>query len=122
VSGWTVETLKEHLEAITARQDEAVAAALTAAKEAVLKAENAAAKRFDSVNEFRAQLTDQAATFMTRQESLARHEQAAEKIADIQDRLNRNEGRSSGISASWAALLGVAGLVGAVVAVITRFI
>lgn len=38
------------------------------AKEAVTKAENAAEKRFASVNEFRAQLADQAATFITRLE------------------------------------------------------
>jgi hypothetical protein len=48
--------------------DKAVAAALESAEKAVVKAETAAEKRFESVNEFRAQLTDQAATFISRQE------------------------------------------------------
>ncbi len=51
-------------------QEKAVAAALAAAKEAVVKAETAAEKRFDSVNEFRNTLKDQAGTFITRGEAL----------------------------------------------------
>jgi cell division septum initiation protein DivIVA len=49
-------------------QEKAVAAALTAADRAVSKAEFASEKRFDSVNEFRAQLSDQAASFVPRGE------------------------------------------------------
>jgi hypothetical protein len=48
--------------------EKAILAALTAAKEAVNKAEIAQEKRLDSVNEFRGQLSDQAATFVTRTE------------------------------------------------------
>jgi len=55
----------------SARQ--AVQAALTAAKEAVDKAELAAERRFASVNEFRAQLSDQALTFLPRQEYARAH-------------------------------------------------
>ncbi len=51
-------------------QEKAVAAALAAAKEAVVKAETAAEKRFDSVNEFRNTLKDQAGTFITRGEAV----------------------------------------------------
>lgn len=50
-------------------QEKAVSAALLAAQEAVAKAETAAEKRFDAVNEFRAQLADQAATLMPRTET-----------------------------------------------------
>lgn len=78
VSGWTVDTLRSHLSTIINERDRrygerfdaqenAVAAALQAAKEAVNKAETAAEKRFDAVNEFRGQLADQAATFMPRE-------------------------------------------------------
>lgn len=49
-------------------QEKAVTAALTAANAAVTKAETAAERRFESQNEFRAQLTDQAATFIRRTE------------------------------------------------------
>ncbi len=81
-SGWTVETLKAHVDAILAERDvrttqqfdaqeKAVRAALEAAQKAVDKAEEAATKRFESVNEFRAQLADQAASFLTRREAIA---------------------------------------------------
>jgi hypothetical protein len=49
-------------------QQAAVHSALVSAEKAVEKAEVAAEKRFESVNEFRQQLSDQAATFMSRTE------------------------------------------------------
>lgn len=54
--------------ALTAAK-EAVASALAAAKEAVAKAEASADKRFEAVNEFRAQLADQSLTFLPRPEA-----------------------------------------------------
>lgn len=56
-----------------AAQEKATAAALAAAKEAVAKAEVASDKRFESVNEFRGQLKDQAGTFLARPEYLSEH-------------------------------------------------
>jgi len=93
-SSWTVDTLKSHFEELLAEvdkryeqrfegQEKAVNAALTAAKEAVAKAENAAEKRFDSVNEFRGQLSDQARTFMPRPESEQRMQTLDDKIAAV---------------------------------------
>ncbi len=61
-------------------QEKAVTAALDAAKEAVAKAETAAEKRFDAVNEFRAQLADQASTFMPRNEYNVQYQSLNEKI------------------------------------------
>jgi len=49
-------------------QEQAVAFALASAEKAVTKAELAAEKRFESVNEFRNQLKDQTGTFLTRNE------------------------------------------------------
>ena len=49
--------------------DKAVQAALQSAEKAVTKAEVATDKRFEAVNEFRAQLQDQANRFMPRSES-----------------------------------------------------
>src|SRR5450755_1456459 len=66
--------------------ERAVQAALAAAKEAVLKAETASERRFESVNEFRAQLNDQAHAFLTRTESEA-------KLAAITDRITVNSDR-----------------------------
>ena len=66
--------------------ERAVQAALAAAKEAVLKAETASERRFEAVNEFRAQLNDQAHAFLTRTESEA-------KLAAITDRITVNADR-----------------------------
>jgi hypothetical protein len=73
-SGWTSDLLKQHYDArlidLALRLDQrfnaqqaGVDAALTSAEKAVAKAEGANERRFDSVNEFRQQLNDQAATF-----------------------------------------------------------
>lgn len=72
----------------------AVRAALHSAETAVNKAEQAAEKRFDGVNEFRRTLTDQAASFPTRKEVDARTEaltatgaRNADSIKDLELRL-----------------------------------
>lgn len=109
-SGWTIDTLAAHVSSMfreadrryeqrfvaqekavadaLAAQDKAVQTALMAAKEAVGKAEAATEKRFDAVNEFRAQLNDQAGRLMTRDESLSRHNRTAEQIAELQARID----------------------------------
>lgn len=58
MTGWTTETLKEHFDA---RFD--------AVEAAVKTADAANEKRLDNVNEFRATLTDQQKTFITRAEA-----------------------------------------------------
>ena len=68
--------------ALTAAE-RAVQTALLSAEKAVGKAENAAEKRFESVNEFRAQLADQAATFMSRDESHSIHTLLETRISAI---------------------------------------
>lgn len=136
-------SLKEYFERILAEKDaayaqrfeaqeKAVEAALIAQKEAVQKAETAAEKRFDSVNEFRAQLSDQATTFMPRREAESsmramteKYEQLAKTNADnidaLERRQDRNEGRSSGLGAGWGYLVGGIGIVGAVIGIIFGF-
>ena len=94
ISAWTIDSLRYHLEQLAAdldlrheqrfeaqekavqaalvAQEKAVAAALAAQKEAVNKSEASYDKRFESVNEFRAQLSDQGRTFLPRNEADAR--------------------------------------------------
>lgn len=79
----------EHLAQVRAETH----AALEAADKAIAKAEAATEKRFEGVNEFRAQLADQARTFISRTESLSRHERTGEQmeglvklIAELRDR------------------------------------
>jgi len=63
--------------------DEKTSLALTASEKAVTKAELATEKRFDSVNEFRDTLRDQAATLMPRNESEAKFAAINEKFEDM---------------------------------------
>jgi len=112
------ETQDKAVAAALAAQEKAVSAALTAADRAVAKAESAAERRFESVNEFRATLTDQARTFMPRAEA----EQAAralnEKLDVLTARVNARDERSNTWSAGWGLLVGLVGVAAAIVSVV----
>jgi hypothetical protein len=120
MSEWTLITLKEYLDRRFEDSDKAIQAALTSAKEAVGKAEIATEKRFDSVNEFRAQLADQAATLLTRVEYDTNHKALEDKITDITDRINRSEGKGTGYSQSWGIFVALATLSIAVLYILIR--
>lgn len=108
--------------ALTAAET-AVSKALESAEKAVIKAEISSDKRFEAVNEFRAQLADQARTFMPRSESelavgrnteriqeltteiakmilrteaVASDDRNSERIQELTSRINVNEGRGVG--------------------------
>lgn len=123
---WTVGTLREHfqrqlddlrsmlderyrtqteaLKAAFAAQETAVGAALLSQEKAVTKAEVAADKRFDLLNELRV--------------GVATKEQVDaldKRISEITDRINRTEGRSGGLSAGWGYLVGAVGLASTVI-------
>lgn len=113
-------SLREHFEAILAEKDKAlsaalasqekaVAAALTSAALATSKAEEQAKDWRASANEWRAAMVDREARFVT----LAAYEGAVEKLNEVTRRLERNEGKNSGIGLSWAILLAAVGAVGA---------
>jgi hypothetical protein len=82
ISEWTTDTALAHVLALRdaddtryeqrfLAQEKSVAAALHAAEKATDKADTAAEKRFDGVNEFRATLKDQQGTYITRTEVYA---------------------------------------------------
>jgi len=159
VSGWTVDTLHAHLEQQLTdlrkqlderhtAQNSAVQAALSSAEKAVGKAETAAERRFESVNEFRAQLSDQATRFVTRVEAEtahnaildrlaeqakvvnntvpraewnAGHERLIEQVKEIANRLTGIEGRSRGLAAGWGYLVAGVGLVATIITIIVIF-
>lgn len=121
MTGWTLETLKEHIQVLMTEadrrnqqrfegQEKAVSAALQAQKEAVTKAETAAEKRFESVNEFRQQLSDQAASFMPRRE-------AEQRLGVLETHVNRQGGKEDGSGRFGAVLVSVASLLIAAIAV-----
>jgi len=96
--------------AALAAQHEATAAAFAAANTAVVKAETANEKRLDSVNEFRAQLKDQAATLSTRAEVTVQFKAMEDKVAAIQQLVTAAEGRGQGANNLWILILGGLGL------------
>jgi hypothetical protein len=116
---WTIEALKEHVDLMLQVQAErfrervedsnrAVASALASADRAVSKAEAAAEKRFESVNEFRGALSDQAKSMMTRAEVDAALGVLREKIEGLNGLANRLEnfiGRGTGQEAAEAKAL-----------------
>lgn len=140
-AGWTLETLRQHLllllderakstdqrftdqeravAAALASAEKAVTAALVAADRAVAKAELAADKRFDAVNEFRGQLSDQASSFLSRNEYAAQHKSLEDKVQALTDRINSSQGKIEGTQLSkanlYAGLAAVATALGIVV-------
>jgi hypothetical protein len=98
--------------------DKAVQTALLSAEKAVTKAETAAEKRFEATNEFRGQLSDQAATFMPRSEADAIQQRNAERFEDLKARVDHSEGSGFGQAALFGWLVaGVSLLVTIVLAV-----
>jgi hypothetical protein len=115
VSDWTVDTLKEHFDAILVEKDKAISAALLAAEKAVTKAETASDKRFEGVNEFRQALSDQTNTLVPRTEwQSARDEQ--------ERRLRLVEAAATGVAATRAMLIVLAGLLVAAVGVVVALV
>ncbi len=102
-------------------QEKAVSAALLAAQEAVSKAETAAEKRFDAVNEFRAQLADLIATFMPRNETTVLLNSLAERITSLEERANQAQGSTQGSANLWGYLVGAAALFATIAAVAIAF-
>lgn len=144
MSGWTTDTLHSHLlriltetdlryqqryesqqKAITdalLAQKEAVSAALAAADRALVKAEMASEKRFEGVNEFRATLSDQASHLMPRGETITLVKGLTDKVADLTDRVNRAEGKGSGIATTWAVVVAVGGMAVGIIGVILAWV
>lgn len=81
-------------------QQEALKDTLSSTKESITKAEEALNKRFDSVNEFRQTLTDQASTFMSKAEADAR-------LKAVEDDISRISSRSEGANSLWLIIGGL---------------
>jgi hypothetical protein len=120
-------------DAIRAQRD-AIDASIVASGQATTKAEAAMEIRFQSVNEFRNTLADQATHFITRsevesavnrnveriqevssrlhatvtkQEIITSFEGLNNRVTELGERVTRAEGRGSGLNASWGYLMPV---------------
>lgn len=132
------------LAAAMVAQEKAVAAALQAAERAVSKAEVSNEKRFDTQNEFRGQLKDQAATLATKVELQQMFTTMGDKVADqekrmdqafvafnekmnmIQSRVERAEskaeGSKQGVGTIAGFVIGAIGCVGGVTGIVAAII
>lgn len=155
VSAWTIDSLKQHLELVYDERDrryqqrfeaqeKAMQAALTAAKEAVDKAERAIGERLVLLNEFRGQSKDEQSKFVTRMESEAAIGRNSERIQELvvlvhdcatraeltvsgqrfmdrlqvlETRANLTEGKSTGINAAYVYLIAFIGVIGSIVTI-----
>jgi lysozyme family protein len=113
---------RERLKALSLRLTEQMAAqsqankiALEAAEKAVLKAEAASDRRFEGVNEFRQTLSDQAATFITRNEVVALLGAVNAALSRLDNGASAVAGRAGLSTPLIAALVGVAAAVAGVV-------
>jgi hypothetical protein len=94
--------------------EKAVQTALVAAEKAVAKAEVATEKRFESVNEFRQTLSDQTASFPSRIELQA----LAARVTDLATRMDKTEGKSTGLATGWGYLAGAVALAATVIGLV----
>ena len=117
-SGWTVDTLKEYVTQRFTDNQKAVDAALVAQEKAIIKAETATEKRFESVNEFRQTLTDQTNTFMPRAESETRMQALAEKVNELTNRVNISDGAKQGAQLTTGKIYAFIGAVGVILGII----
>jgi hypothetical protein len=92
--------------------DEKTSLALTSSEKAVAKAEIATEKRFDSVNEFRATLSDQAANLIPRREADTKFaawddkfEDLKKEIAGLRESRSGATGTGVGLKAMWGYVL-----------------
>lgn len=121
MSEWTIEALKEYfakqIEDLRnennqrfVAQEKAVETAFNAAKEAVVKSEIGVEKRSDAVYVTITKLQDALSSVMPRAESEQRYTVLTEKIAEITNRTNTTEGKSSGSDKSWATVVTIIGI------------
>jgi hypothetical protein len=135
-SGWSVDQLKQHYDALFAAVDARYTERFVAQEKAIDKAETANEKRFDeirerfiTVNEFRGTLTDQATMLMPRAETAALIVALDEKVTaglralddkvdTLREQVKTSAAHGAGVGAAWGYLVGAIGTVGGVIAII----
>lgn len=113
-------TLREYVDVRFDAQQKAVEAALASADRAVIKAEAASDKRFDSVNEFRQTLSDETKSFITRVEYDNAHKGLEDKVQELSARVSTAESRSVGLTTAWGYLFGIMGMAAAAVSIFVQ--
>lgn len=96
--------------------------ALASADKATLKAEAAAEKRFEGVNEFRSTLADQQRNLMPRAEVEIMVKSINEKIDSLNSSTIARQSEGIGQKQGMATVLAISSLVSAIVAILLKFI
>jgi hypothetical protein len=128
-----LEEAKHDRERMMLQLRENIELAMTAQRVAVDKAEVSIEKRFDAVNEFRAQLGDQARTLMPRAEAevlfkgiATRFEAENKVVGDLDARViamrSEQNGSGQGFKSGWALALGVGTLITLIIGIAAFFI
>lgn len=107
----------QQIQTVISMGSEQVNAAFASSKEAILKAETATERRFESVNEFRAQLNSQTQSFMPREVAEAKLAEVNKKVDELTARINTGQGKSAGVTASIGLMIAVSGVALAIVVV-----
>ena len=122
---WNLDTLEIYLSSRILALKEAIVVAMTASQNAIAKAENAVEKRFDAVNEFRETLSDQANTFMPRQEYQVQHTAVLEKIDLLTARVAKIETEKTtqkeGMGVTGAIILGAFSVLSGIAIIVGAF-
>lgn len=107
--------------------DKAVAAALAGQKEAVTKAEVAAEKRFESVNEFRNTLSDQQRLLLPRLEAETKFDflskgidANSKEIANLRESRSESAGKTENSKDVWGYVVGFLGVLLAIGSMLLR--
>jgi len=109
--------LNQRLDERDAANKRAMEAALASAQRANDKSDAASRAKFEDQNEFREQLKDQAATFLTRNEYHSNHEALRAQLNALENRMNLTQGKSIGMNALIVLAFGVIGAIAAIVVV-----
>ena len=121
---WTLETLKEHFDALRAADkdaldkalnaaEKAVAAAMAASEKAILKAETAADKRAEASNEIRGAMVDAQKNFADKAETERR-------LKHLEDKDIADASKTIGVGQLWAMIGAVVVAVAAIMAIIFK--
>jgi uncharacterized FlaG/YvyC family protein len=117
--GWTLRTLYIHVMEISKAAKEGVNAAMASAEKAILKAETANEKRFDSVNEFRQAMKDREEKFAVKAEVDLRLDDLAKRVDRIATGMELSVGKTSGVV---TVAIGAAWFITTAIAVLAIFL
>ena len=122
------ETQTKEIKVAFTSAEKFVKTALSTAEKAVDKAETANEKRFESVNEFRAQLSDQTKTFLSRTEVAAMHiasdaaiQRNSERISEIAAKVDQIEVRGGGTNQAYIYVFALIAALGTFISIVVAF-